>query len=170
MRRGRKSPGGIGLAPEPHRQECVKPYADHERHESPDEDLAHCMDAGVHTALGDEDSQHEGKPAGDDVVRHIPNAHKAEEGQRAVSADEAAIQTFEGVQKSIEAIASSMAKTLDKIQPDKASVEFGIEVAFKEGVLTGLLVKGSTTGNLTVTLEWEKNSKSKDKSKDGGSS
>lgn len=89
---------------------------------------------------------------------------------REVSADEAAIQTFEGVQKSIEAIASSMAKTLDKIQPDKASVEFGIEVAFKEGVLTGLLVKGSTTGNLTVTLEWEKNSKSKDKPKESGSS
>jgi hypothetical protein len=75
---------------------------------------------------------------------------------RDVSALEPATYPFEGVLNSIEAIAATLAKTLDRVQPDKASVEFGIEVAVKEGVLTGLLVKGTTTGNLTVTLEWEK--------------
>jgi hypothetical protein len=72
-----------------------------------------------------------------------------------VSAEKDAIQPFDGVLNSIESIASSMVKALKKAKPHKTIVEFGVEVAFKEGVLTGLLVKGSTTGNLTITLEWE---------------
>jgi hypothetical protein len=40
------------------------------------------------------------------------------------------------------------------LKPHKASVEFGLEVALEAGQLTALLVKGSGTSNLKITLEW----------------
>ena len=40
----------------------------------------------------------------------------------------------------------------------------------KSLVVSSTLVKGSTTGNLTVTLEWEKKGKSKVASKTGNGS
>ena len=46
--------------------------------------------------------------------------------------------------------------TLDKVRPQKAKIEFGIEVAMKEGQLTALLVQGTATANLKITLEWER--------------
>ncbi len=61
---------------------------------------------------------------------------------------------FEGVTDAIESIAASIVTTLEKVKPKKASVEFGIEVALESGQLTALLVKGSGTSNLKITLEW----------------
>src|SRR5438067_2510925 len=62
--------------------------------------------------------------------------------------------SFEGVTSAIEEIAKSVVETLRKVQPRKASVEFGLEVALQAGQLTALLVQGSTTANLKITLEW----------------
>ena len=67
-----------------------------------------------------------------------------------------ALLPFENVTNTIEAIAGAMTKTLDKIKPDKASVEFGIEVGIDSGTLTTLLAKATGSGNLKITLEWEK--------------
>lgn len=64
------------------------------------------------------------------------------------------VPSFEGVTKAIEGIAESVMKTLRKVQPHKASVEFSLEVALESGQLTAFLVKGSSTANLKVTLEW----------------
>jgi hypothetical protein len=64
--------------------------------------------------------------------------------------------SFDEVTSSIESIANSLAKTIDKVTPQKASIEFGLEVAIESGNLTALLTKGSATANLVVTLEWEK--------------
>ena len=61
---------------------------------------------------------------------------------------------FQGVTDAIENIAISMLTTLEKVRPKKASVEFGIEFALESGQLTALLVKGSGTSNLKITLEW----------------
>jgi len=73
--------------------------------------------------------------------------------------DVAAIErvlSFSAVADSIEGIARGLMNTLDKVRPQKAKIEFGIEVAMKEGQLTALLVQGTATANLKITLEWER--------------
>ncbi|MBP0016629.1 MAG: hypothetical protein J7647_03625 [Cyanobacteria bacterium SBLK] len=63
---------------------------------------------------------------------------------------------FEQVTQSVEAIAAAMVKTFETVQPDKAAIEFGLEMGLKEGKLIGLIVQNSTKANFKVTLEWEK--------------
>ncbi len=63
---------------------------------------------------------------------------------------------FECVAKPIKKISAEIAKIIREIQPDKASVALGFEVATSEGQLTALLVKGTATANISVTLEWVK--------------
>ncbi len=65
-----------------------------------------------------------------------------------------AVPSFKHVTDAIEGIAESIVTTLQKVKPHKASVEFGLEVALEAGQLTALLVKGSGTSNLKITLEW----------------
>ena len=66
------------------------------------------------------------------------------------------LQSFQGVIDAIEGIASAMNIALQKVKPHKAGVEFGLEVAIESGELTALLVKGSGTANLKISLEWGK--------------
>ena len=47
-----------------------------------------------------------------------------------------------------------MLTTLQKVKPRAASVEFGLEIGIESGQLTALLVKGTGTANLKITLEW----------------
>jgi hypothetical protein len=63
--------------------------------------------------------------------------------------------SFEGVRNTISAIASSLTGALEDAKPDEATVEFGLELAVKSGKLTGLLVEGSGTTSLKVTLVWK---------------
>jgi len=64
------------------------------------------------------------------------------------------LPSFKNVTDAIEGIAESVVTTLQKVQPKKASVEFGLEIALESGQLTALLVKGTGTSNLKITLEW----------------
>ncbi len=64
------------------------------------------------------------------------------------------VPSFKEVTDAIEGIAKSVVTTLQKVKPRMASVEFGLEVALEAGHLTALLVKGSGTSNLKITLEW----------------
>jgi hypothetical protein len=64
---------------------------------------------------------------------------------------------FKAVTDTLERIASSIHSSLEKVQPDKAAVEFGIEVGVEAGALTALLTKGTGKANLKITLEWERN-------------
>jgi hypothetical protein len=64
------------------------------------------------------------------------------------------LPSFQEVTHAIEGIAESVLTPLQKVKPKKASVEFGLEVALESGQLTALLVKGSGTSNLKITLEW----------------
>src|SRR4051794_5200495 len=50
-----------------------------------------------------------------------------------------------------EAIQSAVAK----VKPSSVTVELGVELAVRSGKLVGLLVEGSGTGSLTVTLSWQ---------------
>lgn len=64
--------------------------------------------------------------------------------------------SFDGVGDSIEAIAQRITGSLQRINPKRASVEFGVDVGVESGALTALLVKGTGTATLKVTLEWER--------------
>lgn len=65
---------------------------------------------------------------------------------------------FESITKSVETISKSLVKAVKKAGPNKATIQFGIEIGTKEGQLTALLVQGTTSANLTITLEWVKGS------------
>lgn len=62
--------------------------------------------------------------------------------------------SFDGVTDAIQGIAQAITGTLEQVKPRKASVEFGLEIATESGQLTALLVNGSSTATLKVTLEW----------------
>ena len=62
--------------------------------------------------------------------------------------------SLKDVAESIQQIAATIGGALQKASPKKASVTFGIEVAVQAGKLTSLLVQGSGTATLNVTLEW----------------
>jgi hypothetical protein len=62
--------------------------------------------------------------------------------------------TFESITNAIEGIAETVVTTLKKVNPRSASVEFGLEIGLESGQLTALLVKGTGTANLKITLEW----------------
>ena len=65
------------------------------------------------------------------------------------------VLSFDGLSKSIEAIAERMTATLDHVRPDRAAVEFGVDVGVESGALTALIVKGTGTATIKVTLEWQ---------------
>jgi Trypsin-co-occurring domain 1 len=54
----------------------------------------------------------------------------------------------------VEGIGQAVVTTLQKVKPRKATVELGLEVGLESGHLTALLVKGTGTANLKLTLEW----------------
>jgi len=56
----------------------------------------------------------------------------------------------------IEGIAATLKQSLEKIQPTKASVEFGLEFGYESGQITAMIVKGGGKANLKITLEWQK--------------
>ena len=60
------------------------------------------------------------------------------------------------VNKMIEGIASTLKATMDKVAPEKASVEFGIALELESGKLSALLVQGTASSSLKVTLTWGK--------------
>lgn len=66
--------------------------------------------------------------------------------------------SFNQVSEALEGVCDAIKGTLEKVKPTKATVKFGIEMAVESGELTAVIVKGSSKGNLEVTLEWENNS------------
>jgi hypothetical protein len=61
---------------------------------------------------------------------------------------------FEQVSGTLEGIAKAIRSGLEKVMPSKTTVELGIELAVRNGKLTGLLVDGQANASLKVTLEW----------------
>ena len=64
------------------------------------------------------------------------------------------ILDFQGVTNAIEAIATSVTDTFNKVKPKKASVEFSLKIGVESGKLTSLLTQATGEGNLKITLEW----------------
>jgi predicted ATP-dependent Lon-type protease len=70
--------------------------------------------------------------------------------------DVAALGTLslDGVIDTIRDLAGSLKSAIDTIEPERAFVEFGVQVAVKAGKLTALLVEASGQASLKVTLGW----------------
>ena len=51
--------------------------------------------------------------------------------------------SFDGVVKAIKEISSEFTRALEELRPDKASLEFGVDIGIEAGQLTALLVKGA---------------------------
>ena len=64
------------------------------------------------------------------------------------------VYSFDGVRRTIEAVAGQVAEAWEKVKPDEASVEFGLSIAAKSGKLLGLLVDGGGEAALKITLTW----------------
>jgi hypothetical protein len=73
-----------------------------------------------------------------------------------VSKGNLGVKSFQVVTDALEDIVSEISSTLERANPDKATVKFGIELAVESGQLTAVLIKGSSKANLEITLEWNK--------------
>ncbi|TIW29367.1 MAG: hypothetical protein E5V63_01215 [Mesorhizobium sp.] len=62
---------------------------------------------------------------------------------------------FSAVGDQLISIAAALQTTIAAVKPKSASVEFGIEIGLESGKLAALLVKGTGSANLKVTLNWE---------------
>jgi Trypsin-co-occurring domain 1 len=76
-----------------------------------------------------------------------------EDGLRTVGSERAL--SFDGVRDTISAIAEQISEACRRVSPAEASVEFGLSLTVKAGKLTGLLVDGSGSASLKVTLSWK---------------
>jgi hypothetical protein len=69
------------------------------------------------------------------------------------------IPSMDQVIGAIDEVVDMLWETMQRAKPTTASVEFGVDFTLEAGALTALIVKGSGTGSLTITLEWEGESK-----------
>jgi hypothetical protein len=60
------------------------------------------------------------------------------------------------IQQSIVDVADIVVSVMEQIAPKSATVEFGVSVAVQAGNLIALLVQGTGSANLKITLAWEK--------------
>lgn len=61
---------------------------------------------------------------------------------------------FDDVIATAREIAELMGNVVESASPHEATVEFGVDVTLESGQLTTLLVKGSGTATLKVSLKW----------------
>jgi hypothetical protein len=61
----------------------------------------------------------------------------------------------ETLSKVANAVTDAVQAGLNKVKPDKVTVEFGCEVGTESGQLTAILLKGTAKANLKVTMEWK---------------
>lgn len=64
-------------------------------------------------------------------------------------------EDFDAIIQTIEGFADRLHTALSNAKPNRAAVEFGIEIGAESGKLTALIVKGSGSANLTIRLEWD---------------
>ncbi|MFJ9824954.1 CU044_2847 family protein [Streptomyces sp. NPDC101160] len=61
-----------------------------------------------------------------------------------------------GVTAALSSFARQIGDALHRAAPDRATVEFGCQLGLQSGRLTALVVQGSASANLRVTLAWDK--------------
>ncbi len=93
-------------------------------------------------------------PPGLPLEKSVAGGPPLDDPERAVA--DFGLPTLEGALRGVESLASDIAAMLDRVSPDKASVEFDVELAVAAGQLTALLVKGGGKANFKIILSWEK--------------
>ncbi len=61
---------------------------------------------------------------------------------------------FSDIIDQIEWVSAEMQNVIKSVSPDKATIEFGVELGLKSNKLMALLVDASAKGNFKVALEW----------------
>lgn len=78
-------------------------------------------------------------------------------GEQPVSTE---IRVFQQATEIIKSIAEDVAGTLkdisETVKPEKLSIKLGLQIGVESGQLTALIVKGTSTANLEITMEWGK--------------
>jgi hypothetical protein len=77
-----------------------------------------------------------------------------DDGHGAAKVSRKDIFRFEDVSGTLEGIGEMVRSGLEKVKPSKTTVELGIQLAVKNGKLTGLIVEGKVEASLKVTFEW----------------
>lgn len=78
-------------------------------------------------------------------------------GEQPVSSETRVFQKATTVIKSIaNDIAATLKEINENVKPDSFSVTLGLEIGVESGELTTLIVKGTGTANLEITMEWNK--------------
>lgn len=65
------------------------------------------------------------------------------------------LPSFTEIAGTISSVTTALASAINAAKPQKASIEFGVEIAVEAGQLTALIVKGGAKANLKITLTWE---------------
>ncbi|MET9438362.1 CU044_2847 family protein [Streptomyces sp. NPDC006551] len=66
------------------------------------------------------------------------------------------VTDLSGVTRALSSFAGQLSDAVRAAAPDRATVEFGCQLGVEPGGLTAIIVKGSTSANMRVTLEWSK--------------
>jgi hypothetical protein len=66
--------------------------------------------------------------------------------------------SFEKVTQAIEGVARKLNDIWRKVEPSKASVELGVELAWESGDLLAVFSDSSMTASMKITLEWSASS------------
>ncbi|MCL2931747.1 MAG: hypothetical protein MGG11_05530 [Trichodesmium sp. MAG_R03] len=93
------------------------------------------------------------------VTVKLPNGKKVKVEATLLRGEEevaSKILSFKDVSDVIEGVAEALTTSLQRIQPNKATIKLALELAVESGELTTLIVKGSSKANLEIVLEWEK--------------
>jgi hypothetical protein len=88
------------------------------------------------------------------AVIHVEAVHVGATSAEREVVDLEQVFKFEDLRAALEGIAVAIVETIGKIKPNKAAVEFGVEVGIASGQLTAVLVKGTGKANLKIKLEW----------------
>jgi Trypsin-co-occurring domain 1 len=91
---------------------------------------------------------------GQTMLARVHNTDPVATGPRDVGLREQL--SFAGVTDTLRQIGGAVVDAIGQVRPERASVEFGLDLAVKSGKLTGLLVEGDATATLKVTLEWQR--------------
>jgi len=80
---------------------------------------------------------------------------QAEEvGGAAVQVDAKKMFDLNQLTTTLDGVAQAVRSGVEKALPSRTTVEFGISLAVKNGLLTSLIVDGTAQGSIKVTLEW----------------
>ncbi|MEH2425238.1 MAG: CU044_2847 family protein [Nostoc sp.] len=78
-------------------------------------------------------------------------------GEQPVSDETRVFKQATEIIKSIaEDVAGSLKDISQTVKPDKFSIKLGLQIGVESGQLTALIVKGTGTANLEITMEWGK--------------